>query len=103
MSSTIALARICPDGSDYGRALCAFHRGDLAAAEATFGTLAAGEEASPTLIRSMYFLARTKMGLKKFAEAEAELIRIYTADPGFYKEWGCDFLLGESRRAQGKG
>lgn len=51
----------------------------------------------------MYFLARTKMGLKKFAEAEAELIRIYTADPGFYKEWGCDFLLGESRRAQGKG
>lgn len=96
-------ARICPDESDYGRALCLFTKGDFAAAESAFATIAAGEEPSPTLIRAMYFLARSKMALKKFDEAEAHLIRIYASDSGFYQEWGCDFLLGESRKAQGKG
>lgn len=96
-------ARVCPAEGDYGRALCQFHRGEYSAAEASFAALAAAEDPSPTLIRSMYFLARTKMALKKFDEAESHLIRIYVNDPGFYQEWGCDFLLGESRRAQGKG
>jgi TolA-binding protein len=96
-------AQICPDASEYGRALCLFIEGDFVAAESAFATIAAGEEPSPTLIRAMYFLARSKMALKKFDEAEAHLIRIYASDSGFYQEWGCDFLLGESRKAQGKG
>lgn len=103
IATTAGAASVCPAESDYARALCAFTRGDFAAAETAFATLTAADDPSPTLIRAMYFLARTKMALKKFDEAESHLIRIYLSDPGFYKEWGCDFLLGESRKAQGKG
>lgn len=101
--SSSSWAAICPEESEYGRALCHFTRGDFDAAEEAFATIAASEDPSPALIRAMYFLARTKMALKKFDEAETQLIRIYTSDPAFYQEWGCDFLLGESRKAQGKG
>ena len=38
-----------------------------------------------------------------FAEAEQLFIRIYETDRPFYNEWQCDYLLGECRRAQGKG
>ena len=41
--------------------------------------------------------------LGKFDEASTHLIRIYLLDQPFYHAWNCDFLLGECRRAGGKG
>jgi outer membrane protein assembly factor BamD (BamD/ComL family) len=96
------LSSLCLEGSDYAKALCAYDKEEYAEAEGEFMRLAEREEASPEVIRSMYFLARTKMQLHKFDEAHALLIRIYSIDPGFYKEWACDFLLGECRKALGR-
>ena len=58
---------------------------------------------APQTIRGMYFLARTLMKTGRFAEAEELFRRIYALDPPFYDSWSCDYLLGECRRAQGKG
>ena len=96
------VSSLCLEGSDYAKALCIYEKEEYAEAEGIFMRLAEREEASPEVIRSMYFLARTKMQLHKFDEAHAILIRIYSIDPGFYKEWACDFLLGECRRALGR-
>lgn len=51
----------------------------------------------------MYFLARTLMKTGRYDEASKVLVRIYETDKPFYDDWECDFLLGECRRAQGKG
>jgi len=56
----------------------------------------------PRTIRSIYFLARTEMKLGRFDEASTLFIRIYEIDQPFYREWSCDFLLGECRTALGK-
>lgn len=93
------LDRLCR-GDSYEQALCSYQRGDFDAAETAFRALAE-EEPAPRTIRARYFLARALMKSGKCEEASRELIRIFGSDPGFYREWGCDFLLGECRRRLG--
>jgi TolA-binding protein len=93
----------CGATDDYGRALCAYQRRSFADAEAGFRAIAEKGEHDPITIRSLYFLARTEMKMGRYDEASALLIRIYALDKPFYDGWSCDFLLGECRKAQGKG
>lgn len=104
--ATTALAApptTCQLEGDYARALCAYQKRSFAEAEAGFRTIVEKDEASPETIRSIYFLARTLMKTGRFDEASALFIRIYTLDPAFYDVWSCDYLLGECRKATGKG
>ncbi|HXG59279.1 MAG TPA: tetratricopeptide repeat protein [Thermoanaerobaculia bacterium] len=101
--ATAAPPTTCGAGGDYERALCAYQRRNFAEAEALFGKLASEDRASPRKLKATYFLARTHMKQGKFAEAGELFIRIYALDRAFYDGWACDFLLGECRRAVGKG
>jgi len=93
----------CGATDAYGRALCAYQRRNFADAEGGFRAIAEKGEHDPVTIRSLYFLARTEMKLGRYDEAATLLIRIYALDKPFYDGWSCDFLLGECRKAQGKG
>lgn len=93
------LERLCR-GTEYERALCAYYDDRFDEAVPLLRAIAGGE-ASPTAIRARYFLARSLMAQAEWEEAGRELIRIFGQDPGFYREWGCDFLLGETRRRRG--
>lgn len=90
-------AEVCPSGSDYEDGLCAFTRGDYVAAESIFQRITEANAQEPVTMKAAYFLARTKMKLGKHDAASSLLIWIYTHDPGFYREWACDHLLGEAR------
>jgi TolA-binding protein len=93
----------CRLTGDYERALCAYQKRQFAEAEAAFRAIVEKDEPRPETIRSLYFLSRTLMKTGHFDEASALLIRIYTLDQPFYDGWNCDYLLGECRKAQGKG
>ena len=93
----------CNSPDDYSRALCAYQRRQFTAAEQGFRAIVDAGAKDPATIKSMYFLGRTLMKTGHYAQAETIFIRIYEADRPFYDEWQCDFLLGECRRAQGKG
>ena len=92
----------CGQRDGYSAALCAYQRRNFAEAEAGFRAIVEKNASEPQTIRAMYFLARTQMKTGHFDEAQALFIRIYALDPPFYREWSCDFLLGECRRAAGK-
>jgi TolA-binding protein len=92
----------CGATDDYSRALCAYQNRHFSEAAAIFRSIAERNEPEPQTIRSLYFLARTEMKLGRYDEASPLFIRIYETDPAFYREWGCDFLLGECRSALGK-
>src|SRR5512141_955079 len=93
----------CGSEDEYGQALCAYQRRDFRTAEEAFRRIVAAGQERPETIRAMYFLARTLMKQGKFADASDLFIRIYDLDRTFYDAWNCDFLLGECRRALGKG
>ncbi|HKO56614.1 MAG TPA: tetratricopeptide repeat protein [Thermoanaerobaculia bacterium] len=93
----------CAGPSAYDQALCAYQRRQFAEAERAFRVIVEKMADEPATIRSMYFLGRTLMKQGHYDEAATLFIRIYSLDPPFYREWNCDFLLGECRRAQGKG
>jgi len=93
----------CGAGDDYSKALCAYQRRDFVEAERAFHEIVDRDAAEPVTIHAAYFLARTEMKLGRWDEAETLLIRIYEMSRTFYDEWDCDFLLGECRRARGKG
>ena len=93
----------CGSDDPYAAALCAYQHRDFRSAEAAFRSIADAGEQNPQTIRSMYFLGRTLMKQGKFDQASAVFIRIYELDIAFYNAWNCDFLLGECRRALGKG
>lgn len=103
MTATAAPARPVCGGtaSPYAAALCFYHQGDLAEAYASFASIVEADEPRPETLKSRYFLARTLMKQRRWDEASAELIKIYSISPAFYEEWSCDFLLGEARRALG--
>jgi TolA-binding protein len=92
----------CGGADDYARALCAYQRRSFAEAEAAFRAIVDKDDPDPVTIRAIYFLARTQMKLGRYEEAETLYIRIYSMSKAFYDEWGCDFLLGECRKARGK-
>jgi len=92
----------CGQRDDYSTALCAYQRRNFAEAAARFRAIVEKNANDPQTVRSMYFLARTEMKTGHFDEAQAHFIRIYALDAPFYREWSCDFLLGECRRAAGK-
>jgi TolA-binding protein len=93
----------CGSGDEYGQALCAYQKRDFRAAEAGFRAIVQRGEEQPETIRATYFLGRTLMKQGRFSEASDLFIRIYDLDRTFYNEWNVDFLLGECRRALGKG
>jgi TolA-binding protein len=93
----------CNQSDDYSRALCAYQRRSFAEAEAGFRAMVEKNEPDPQTIRATYFLARTEMKLGRYEEAETLFIRIYEMSRSFYEEWNCDFLLGQCRKARGKG
>ena len=93
----------CGGTDDYSRALCSYQRRQFADAETRFRAIVDAGAQDPSTIKAMYFLARTEMKTGHWADAEQMFIRIYEVDRPFYDEWQCDYLLGESRRAQGKG
>lgn len=95
------VSAVCGAADSYGASLCRYHRGELEAAAEGFAEVVEAGEPRPETIRALYFLARTRMRQKRFDEAAEHLIKIYSLYPAFYKEWGCDFLLGVCRRAQG--
>lgn len=93
----------CGQTDDYSRALCAYQLRDFSQAERLLRTIVLRGEKTPQTLRAHYFLARTLMKVGRFQEATEIFIRIYELDKPFYDGWSCDFLLGECRRAQGKG
>jgi TolA-binding protein len=93
----------CGGTDDYSRALCAYQRRQFGDAERLFRALADTAVESPQTIRAHYFLARTMMKTGRWSEAEGLFRRIYELDATFYSSWNCDFLLGECRKALGKG
>jgi TolA-binding protein len=93
----------CGATDDYSRALCAYQKRQFGEAEQAFRAIVNAKAKDPATIKAMYFLARTLMKTGHYAESETLFIRIYEADHPFYDDWQCDFLLGECRRAQGKG
>ena len=100
---TAAPPTTCGATDGYSAALCAYQHRRFAEAEKGFRALAESGVKEEQTIKATYFLARTLMKTGRFDEASKILIRIYEADKPFYDEWQCDFLLGECRRAQGKG
>jgi TolA-binding protein len=93
----------CGATDDYGKALCAYQKRNFAEAEAGFRAIAEKGDPDPATIRAVYFLARTQMKRGHFDEAATQFIRIYEMDRAFYATWNCDYLLGECRKAVGKG
>ena len=87
--------------SDYAAALCFYHAGSLDRASDLFEQIVREDVPHPETLKSRYFLARTRMKQKRWEDASAQWIKIYSLSPSFYEEWSCDFLLGESRRAMG--
>jgi len=103
VTASAAPPSTCGATDAYGKALCAYQHRDFAGAEASFRAIADAGAEEPETIRAMYFLARTLMKRGRFEPASDLYIRIYELDRGFYNAWNCDFLLGECRRALGKG
>ena len=93
----------CGGTTAYEQALCAYQHRKFADAEAGFRAIVDKGTEEPQTIRAMYFLARTQMKRGRWDEASTLLIRIYELDGAFYREWNGDYLLGECRRALGKG
>lgn len=93
----------CGAADAYGRALCAYQKRQFPEAEKLFRAIVETGAEEPATMRANYFLARTLMKVGRFEEAEAALIRIYSLDKPFYDAWACDYLLGECRKAEGKG
>ncbi len=93
----------CSQDTPYAKGLCAYQHRNFAEAEREFRSIADAGEPDPVTIRATYFLARTEMKLGRFEEASILFIRIYSLDKAFYAAWGCDYLLGECRKATGKG
>jgi TolA-binding protein len=85
----------------YSVALSAYMKGEHATAERLFESIVEADRKAPETIKAHYFLARSRMKLRKWEEASAGMIRIYSIDPIFYHQWNCDFLLGEARAAMG--
>ena len=93
----------CRATDDYSQALCAYQRRQFGEAEKRFRVIAESGVQAPETLRATYFLARSLMKTGRYEEAERLFRRIYELDAPFYDAWNCDFLLGECRRAQGKG
>lgn len=93
----------CGSTGEYERALCAYQRRNFVEAETAFRAIVARDVKDPVTLRATYFLGRTLMKTGRYDDAAELFVRIYSIDPPFYHAWNCDFLLGECRRAVGKG
>ncbi len=103
VSASAAPPTTCGSEDDYGKALCAYQRRQFTVAEAGFRAIVNEAAERPETPRAAYFLGRTLMKQGRYDEASSLFIRIYDLDRAFYNAWNCDFLLGECRRALGKG
>lgn len=103
VTASAAPPSTCRSGDAYGRALCAYQRREFGEAERALRAIADADAADPVTMRANYFLARTLMKTGRFGEASTVFIRIYRLDKPFYDAWACDYLLGECRKAEGKG
>ena len=98
-----AVPTTCGQADAYSQALCSYQQRRFPDAEARFRAMVDADAVAPQTLKAMYFLARTLMKTGRFEEAGRLFIRIYEADAPFYDAWNCDFLLGECRRAMGRG
>ena len=103
LPAAAATPTTCGAADDYSVALCAYQRRQFAAAEKGFRAIVAAEAKDPATIKATYFLARTLMKTGRYEEASGLFRRIYELDKAFYGAWQGDYLLGECRRALGKG
>ena len=103
MPLSAAAPTTCGSTDEYSQALCSYQRRQFGEAEKRFREIAERGALDPETIRAMYFLARTLMKTGRYEAAAAIFRRIYDLDKPFYDDWNCDFLLGECRKAQGKG
>ena len=103
LPAAAAAPTTCGAGDEYSQALCAYQRRQFGEAEKRFRVIAESGVQAPETLRATYFLARSLMKTGRYDEAERLFRRIYDLDAPFYDAWNCDFLLGECRRAQGKG
>jgi TolA-binding protein len=93
----------CNMPGEYERALCAYQKRQFVEAETGLRTIVDRGTPEPQTLHALYFLARTLMKTGRFDEASTLLVRIYSLDKPFYDAWSCDYLLGECRKATGKG
>jgi TolA-binding protein len=103
LPAVAAVPSTCGGTDGYAQALCAYQRRQFGEAEKRFREIAESGAERPETIRALYFLARTLMKTGRYEPAAETLRRIYDLDKPFYDAWSCDYLLGECRRAQGKG
>lgn len=86
----------------YDAAMRRYAAHDYPAAAAAFRAIADADEKDPLTLKAHYFLARSLMKNRSWRDAQREFFAIYNISSSFYAEWGCDFLLGECRRALGE-
>ncbi|HXI13879.1 MAG TPA: hypothetical protein VNM92_14720 [Thermoanaerobaculia bacterium] len=94
--------RAACEGDGYRKGLCLYRQRQYLEAEKILTVVVAANAEDPVTLRAKYFLARTEMKLGNWDKASGHLIEIYALSPLFYKEWSCDFLLGESRKGLGE-
>ena len=92
----------CEGLSGYERGLCLFANRSYSEAERSLAAVVEENREDPVTLKARYFLIRSQMKLRKWKEASDQLIAIYSISPMFYREWSCDFLLGECRRNLGQ-
>jgi TolA-binding protein len=88
--------------ASYPAALASYRAGEFAKAEGMFRSIVEAAAPEPATMKARYFLARSLMKQRKFEEASSLLIGIHRISPMFYREWGCDFLLGVCREGLGR-
>lgn len=92
----------CTGTSGYQRGLCLFASRNYVEAERLFAAVVEENREDPVTLKARYFLIRTEMKLGRWKQASEQLISIYAISPMFYREWSCDFLLGECRKKLGQ-
>lgn len=102
LASAIMAAGTAAIDTRYDEAMRSYRVRDYPAAAAAFRSIVEQDEKDPLTLKSRYFLARSLMKNGSWRYAKKELVGIYETSPSFYAEWGCDFLLGECRKALGE-
>lgn len=98
-ATAFAAPRPCTseDRDVYGQALCLYNDGRFEEAQTAFSVIVEIGLENPETIKAHYYLARIAMRQQRWADASERLVTIYKLSPGFYREWGCDYLLGVAR------
>jgi len=92
----------CADLDGYPAALCLYRQERFREADRLLIAIVDRNAPETVTLKARYFLGRSLMKQGRWKEASDHWIALYSASPLFYREWSCDFLLGECRRGLGK-